>query len=111
MASDHTHELPRVDADRAERLRALERMSLPGQLAALERGDYAVAEWRALRGADERLELLCGLSDRRQLDALRARCFSLAECCAFARRPPDRVCVLNGECAFRTVTTPAWCER
>ena len=102
MASDHTHELPRVDADSLERLRVLERMPFAGQLAALERGEYS---------ADERLAFLCGLSDRQQLDALRARSFSLAEWCAFACRAPDRVCLLDGEFRFIAVTTPEWCER
>jgi len=111
MAADDTRQLPPVDVDPGERLRRLERMPFAGQLAAVERGEYTLAEWRALRTPEERLELLRGLSHDHQLDALRLSCFSLDEWCAFARRHPYRVFMLDGEFAFITVTTPEWCER
>ena len=94
-----------------QRLAALERMSFPEQLTALERRECTIGEWRSVRTPAERLELLCGLSEDEQLDALRAACFTLAEWCAFARRSPDRVFTLGGEFAFIAVTTPEWCER
>ncbi len=111
MASDDTHQLPTVEVEPAERLRRLERMPFDGQLAALLRGDYTSAEWRSIQISARRLELLCGLDHEQQLDALRARCFSLDEWCAFASRHPERVFILDGEYAFITVTTPEWCER
>ena len=111
MASDDTHQLPPVEVDPAERLRRLERMQFPGQLAALLRGEYTSSEWRRTRRPDERLELLCGLSEDQQIDALRVSCFSLDEWCTFARRHPQRVLMLGGEYAFIAVTTPEWCER
>ncbi len=111
MASDDTHQLPTVELDPAERLRRLGRMPFDGQLAALLRGDYTSAEWRSVQPPARRLELLCGLDHEQQFDALRARCFSLDEWCAFARRHPERVLILDGEYAFITVTTPEWCER
>ena len=111
MATEGTGQLRDVAAEPADRLRALERMPFATQLTALLRGEYSPAEWRQLRTPAERLEVLCRLSDAEQIEALRARCFSLDEWCAFARRAPGRVCVLNGEWAFITVTTPEWCER
>ncbi len=111
MASDDTHQLPPVELDPAERLRRLERMPFDSQLAALLRGDYTSAEWRRSRTRAERLELLSRLDHEQQFDALRARCFSLDEWCAFARRHPERVYMLGGEYAFIAVTTPEWCER
>lgn len=111
MACDHTHELPRVEPAPGERLDAVGRMPFAGQLAALLRSEYTSSEWRRIRTPSERLELLCGLSDDEQLDALRARCFSLEEWCAFARRHPQRPFMLAGEYAFITVTTPEWAER
>ena len=111
MASDDTRQLPPVGAEAGERLRRLERMEFPAQLAALLRGEYTSAEWRTSKAPAARLELLCGLDDDQQLDALRARCFSIDEWCAFARRCPQRVLMLGGEYAFIAVTTPEWCER
>ncbi len=111
MASDKTRQLPAVNADARDRLEALRRLPLANQLSALLRGEYTSAEWRSIRTPAERLELLCGLDEDQQLDALRARCFSLDEWCAFARRHPERVFILDGEYAFITVTTPEWCER
>jgi len=111
MAADDTHQLPPVEVCPGERLRRLERMPFVGQLAALGRGEYTSSEWRAARPPDERLELLCGLSEDQQIDALRASCFSLDEWCAFARRHPYRVFKLGDEFAFIVVTTPEWCER
>ena len=111
MASDDTHQLPPVEVDPAERLRRLGRMPFDGQLAALLRGDYTSAEWRSVQPPARRLELLCGLDHEQQFDALRARCFSLDEWCAFASRHPEQVFILDGEYAFITVTTPEWCER
>ena len=111
MATDHTHQLPRVQPAPGERLDAFERMPFAGQLAAVERGEYTLAEWRALRTPEERLELLFGLSEDHQLDALRLSCFSLDEWCAFARRHPYRVFKLGDEFAFIAITTPEWCER
>ena len=105
------HQLQHLGSDPSDRPKAVARTSFRGQLAALLRGEYAVAEWRRSRTQEERLELLCGLSDDEQLDALRARCFSLGEWCAFARRYPQRPFMLGGEYAFITITTPEWCER
>ena len=105
------HQLEQLACETGDRLQALARASFRGQLAALGRGEYTVAEWRTIRTPSERLELLCGLSEDEQLDALRAACFSLDEWCAFARRHPQRVFMLAGEYAFITVTTPEWCER
>ncbi len=111
MASNKTRQLPAVAPEAAERLEALRRMPFRGQLAALLRGEYTSAEWRRSRTRAERLELLSRLDHEQQFDALRARCFSLDEWCAFARRHPERVFILDGEYAFITVTTPEWCER
>ena len=111
MAADNTRELPAVAAEPSHRLARLERMPFSGQLAALLRGDYTSSEWRSIRTPGERLELLCGLGEDEQLDALRARCFSLGEWCAFARRHPQRPFMLGGEYAFIAITTPEWCER
>jgi hypothetical protein len=111
MASDHTHELPRADPDPAQRLDVFTRMPFASQLAAVERGEYTLAEWRALRTPEERLELLCGLCEDHQLGALRLSCFALDEWCAFARRHPYRVVKLGDEFAFIALTTPEWCER
>jgi hypothetical protein len=111
MATDDTRQLPHVDADPRDRLRRLKRMPLSGQVAALLRRDYTGGEWRAIHTPGERLELLCGLTEDEQLDALRASCFSLDEWCAFARRHPQRPFMLDGEYAFITVTTPEWCEQ
>lgn len=108
--SDPTRQLPSIPREDLDR-RALRRMPFAAQLAALLRGEYTSADWRSMHTAAERLELLCGLGDELQFDALRARCFSLNEWCAFARRYPERVHLLNGEFAFITVTTPEWCER
>ena len=90
MASAPTRALPPPSPARSERLQALGRMSFAGQLAALVRGEYTPAEWRGTRTAAERLEVLCGLCEDDQLDALRASCFTLGEWCAFARRAPSR---------------------
>ena len=111
MAADNTRELPAVGTEPSDRLARLERMPLSGQLAALLRGDYTSSEWRSIRTPGERLELLCGLSEDEQLDALRVSCFTLSEWCAFARRAPGRVFMLGGEFAFIAITTPEWCER
>jgi len=111
MAGDHTRQLPPVGAEAADRLQRLERMPLGGQLAALIRGDYTSAEWRRIHRPAERLEVLCGLDEEQQFDALRARCFSLEEWCVFARRHPQQVLILDDEYAFITITTPEWCER
>jgi len=111
MAAEPTRELPCVGSEPRDRLRALERMSFASQLAALLRGEHTVGEWRGTRNPSERLELLCGLGEDEQLDALRASCFTLSEWCAFARRHPHRVLVLGGEFAFIALTTPEWCER
>lgn len=111
MATGRTRQLPPVGAGPGERLRALERMSVPSQLAALRRHEYTVGEWRGTRTPSERLELLCGLGEDEQLDALRASCFTLSEWCAFARRHPHRVFMLGDEFAFIVVSTPEWCER
>ncbi len=111
MASGKTRQLPAVALEPDDRLEALRRLSFAKQLAALLRGEYTSAEWRSIRTPAERLALLCGLDDDQQLDALRARCFSLDEWCAFASRHPQRVFMLGGEYAFIAVTTPEWCER
>ncbi len=111
MAGEDTRQLPPVGAEPSDRLRALERMPFSGQLAALLRRDYTSREWRSIRTATERLELLCGLGEFEQIDALRVSCFSLDEWCAFARRHPHRVFMLGGEYAFIAITTPEWCER
>ena len=111
MAGDDTHQLPPVGASPEDRLQRLERMPFDGQLAALLRGDYTAAEWRSTQTPARRLELLYRLDHDKQFDALRARCFSLDEWCAFARRHPGRVLLLYDEFAFITVTTPEWCER
>ena len=111
MASDKTRQPPAVELEADDRLEALLRMPFRGQLAALLRGEYTSAEWRRSKTPAERLELLCRLDDDQQLDALRARCFSLDEWCAFARRYPRRVFMLGGEYAFIAVTTPEWCKR
>ena len=75
---------------------------------------------RGLKGSARRKELLRRRGSAltkllnelaEQLDALRARCFSLDEWCEFARRHPQRVFMLGGEYAFIAVTTPEWCER
>jgi hypothetical protein len=92
-------------------LAALERRSFSEQLTAIERGEYTLARWRTVRTPEQRLDLLCGLSEDEQLDALRAQCFTLDEWCAFARRAPERVFMLGGEFAFIAITTPEWCER
>ena len=81
MASDRTRQLPAVEPEAAERLEALRRMPFGAQLAALLRGEYTSAEWRTSKAPAARLELLCGLDDDQQLDALRARCFSIDEWC------------------------------
>ncbi len=111
MATTRTRALPALGSGRGDRLRTLSRMPFAGQLAALVRGEYTAGEWRGTRTAAERLELLCGLGEDDQLDALRATCFSIGEWCAFARRHPDRVFMLGGEYAFIAITTPEWCER
>lgn len=111
MATDDTRQLPPVEVDPGDPLRRLERMPFAGQLAALLRGEYTSREWRRTRTPQERLELLCGLTEDQQIDALRVSCFTLDEWCAFARRYPHRVLMLGGEYAFIEVTTPEWCER
>ena len=108
--SDDTQKLPAVGLEQIDRL-VLGRMPFAAQLAALLRGEYSSADWRSLYTPAKRLELLSELDHQQQFDALRARCFSLDEWCAFARRYPERVLVLAGEYAFITVTTPEWCER
>ena len=111
MATDTARQLPPLGAEPSDRLRALERMPFSGQLAALGRRDYTSREWRSIRTATERLELLCGLGEDEQIDALRVSCFSLDEWCAFARAFPERVARLNGEFCFIAITTPELCER
>ena len=111
MARDHTRQLPPVEVEPEDRLRRLKRMPFHGQLAALGRGEYSSSEWRAIRAPAQRLELLFGLGEDAQIDALRVSCFSLDEWCAFARRHPERVFMLGGEFAFIALTTPEWCER
>lgn len=99
----------------AARLRALRRMEVEQQLAALRRGDYSHEEWaRAWPVSDrapERLQLLGLLNEDEQYDALRYERFSLTEWCAFARRHPYRCARLGNEFAFIVVTTPEWCEQ
>jgi len=102
---------PSAHTNSRERLAALARMNFLEQLTAIERGGCTLPQWRSLRTAAERLELLCGLTEDEQLDALRAACFTLSEWCTFARRSPGRVFMLGGEFAFIAVTTPEWCER
>lgn len=96
-------------------LRALRRMKVPMQVAALRRGDHSFDDWGQawpIAGhAPQRLELLALLNEDEQLAALRDARFSLTEWCAFARRDPYRCARLGTEFAFIVVTTPEWCER
>ncbi len=94
-----------------ERLQALARMTFAEQLAAIERNECTMGEWRSATTPTARLETLYGLTEDEQLDALRLSCFTLGEWCAFARRTPGRVFMLGGEFAFIAITTPEWCER